>query len=172
MTHLDPAVEPVSPFLAFRFRVKWQDRYVAGVTRVGPLRRTTQVVVQRDAGDPSSSRKLPGHTDYEPITIELGVIHDREFEQWAASVVEVAGAQAPPAQFRRDIRIEVCDEAGHVRLAYDVFGCWISSYQALPDLDVDATATALQHATVENEGWERDYEVPDEPTTTPADPPG
>ena len=152
------------PYKNFKFRVKWDGRYVAGVSKVGMLKRTTEVVKHRDGGDPSSSRKSPGRTEYDAITLERGVTHDIDFEQWANKVWNFGsglGSEVSLKDFRKDIIIEVYNEAGQLALAYKVFRCWVSEYQALPDLDANANAVAIQHIKLENEGWERDYDVPE-----------
>jgi len=152
------------PYKNFKFRVKWDGRYVAGVSKVGSLKRSTELVEHREGGDPSTSRKSPGRTKYEPITMERGVTHDKEFEQWANKVWNfrsATDAEVSLADFRKDITIEVYNEAGQLALAYKVFRCWVSEYQALPDLDANANAVAIQTLKLENEGWERDYEVPE-----------
>ena len=159
------------PYKNFKFRVKWDGRYVAGVSKVSALKRTTEVVKHREGGDPSSSRKSPGRTEYEAITLERGVTHDVEFEQWANKVWNFGsglGAEVSLKDFRKDIIIEVYNEAGQLALAYKVFRCWVSEYQALPDLDANANAVAIQHIKLENEGLERDAAVtePTEPSFT------
>jgi len=157
------------PYKNFKFRVKWDGRYVAGVSKVGALKRSTEVVEHRVGGDPSSSRKSPGRTKYEAITLERGVTHDTEFEKWANKVWNFQsglGAEVSLKDFRKDIIIEVYNEAGQLALAYRVYRCWVSEFQALPDLDANANAVAIQTLKLENEGWERDYEVkePQEPS--------
>jgi phage tail-like protein len=152
------------PYKNFKFRVKWDGRYVAGISKVSALRRTTEVVEHREGGDPSTSRKSPGRTKYEAITLERGVTHDVDFEQWANKVWNFGsglGAEVSLRDFRKDIIIEVYNEAGQLALAYKVFRCWVSEYQSLPDLDANANAVAIQHIKLENEGIERDYEVPE-----------
>ncbi len=148
-----------------------ENKTVAGASKVTGLKRTTEVVKHREGGDPSSSRKSPGRTEYEAITIERGVTHDVDFEQWANKVWnfgEGRGSEASLKDFRKNIRIEVLNEAGQTVLAYNVYRCWPSEYQALPDLDANANAVAIQHLKLENEGWERDYAVaePSEPQFT------
>ena len=160
------------PYKNFKFRVKWDGRYVAGVSKVGMLKRTTEVVKHREGGDPSATRKQPGKTDYDAITLERGVTHDTEFEKWASKVWQYGaglGAEVSLKDFRKDIIIEVYNEAGQLALAYRVYRCWVSEYQALPDLDANGNAVALQHIKLENEGWERDTAVaePTEPTLNP-----
>ena len=157
------------PYKNFKFRVKWDGRYVAGVSKVSALKRTTEVVEHREGGDPSTSRKSPGRTEYDAITCERGVTHDLEFEKWAAKVWQLGaglGAEVSLQDFRKDILLEVYNEAGQVALAYKIYRCWVSEYQALPDLDANANAVAIQHIKLENEGWERDPDVPEpsEPT--------
>ncbi len=152
------------PYKNFKFRVKWDGKYVAGVSKCSALKRTTEVVEHREGGDPSTSRKSPGRSKYEPITLERGVTHDVEFEQWANKVWNFGsglGSEVSLADFRKDIMIEVYNEAGQLAIAYKVFRCWVSEYQSLPDLDANANAVAIQHIKLENEGIERDYEVPE-----------
>jgi phage tail-like protein len=157
------------PYKNFKFRVKWDGRYVAGVSKVGALKRTTEVVKHREGGDPSTSRKSPGRTEFEAITLERGVTHDPEFENWAAKVWRVGqglGAEVSLKDFRKDIIIDFYNEAGQLAISYKVYRCWVSEYQALPDLDANANAVAIQHIKLENEGWERDTSVtePTEPS--------
>ena len=157
------------PYKNFKFRVKWDGRYVAGISKVGALKRSTEPVEHREGGDPSSTRKSPGRTKFEAITLERGVTHDVEFERWANKVWNFGsglGAEVSLANFRKDLIIEVYNEAGQLAIAYKVFRCWVSEYQALPDLDANANAVAIQTLKLENEGWERDYDVvePAEPT--------
>jgi len=157
------------PYKNFKFKVKWDGKYVAGVSKVGSLKRTTEVVKHRDGGDPSSSRKSPGRTEYEAITLERGVTHDKEFEQWANKVWNYGsglGAEVALKDFRKDIIIELYNEAGQVVIAYKIYRCWVSEFQAQADLDANANAVLIQNIKLENEGWERDYEVnePTEPT--------
>jgi phage tail-like protein len=159
------------PYKNFKFRVKWDGKYVAGVSKIGSLKRTTEVVKHREGGDPSSTRKSPGRTEYEAITLERGVTHDKEFEQWANKVWNFGaglGSEVSLKDFRKDIIIEVYNEAGQLVLAYKVYRCWVSEFQSLADLDANANAVAIQHIKLENEGWERDVEVqePSEPTFT------
>lgn len=154
------------PYKNFKFRVRWDGRYVAGISKVSALKRTTEVVKHRDGGDPSSSRKSPGRSEYDPITLERGVTHDTEFEAWANKVWRLQaglGSEVSLKDFRKDIVLEMYNEAGQLAIAYKVFRCWVSEYQALPDLDANANAVAIQHIKLENEGWERDLAVT-EPT--------
>jgi phage tail-like protein len=160
------AVNPsrFDPYKNFKFRVKWDGRYVAGVSKVGALRRTTEMVEHREGGDPSTSRKAPGRTSYEAITLERGVTHDTEFEKWANKVWNFGagdGSEVSLADFRKDILIDFFNEAGQKVLSYKVYRCWVSEFQALPELDANANAVAIQTLKLENEGWERDLDVPE-----------
>ena len=159
------------PYKNFKFRIKWDGRFVAGVSKIGALKRSTELVEHREGGDPSTSRKSPGRSKFEAITLERGVTHDTEFENWANKVWNFGsglGAEVSLKDFRKDIIIEVYNEAGQLALAYKVYRCWVSDYQALPDLDANANAVAIQTIKLENEGWERDTEVaePTEPQLT------
>jgi phage tail-like protein len=156
------------PYKNFKFRVKWDGRYVAGVSKVSALKRTTEVVKHREGGDPSTSRKSPGRTEYEAVTLERGVTHDPEFEVWANKVWNFGsvGEEVSLKDFRKPVILEVFNEAGQKVIAYNLFRCWVSEFQALPDLDANANAVAIQMLKLENEGWERDYDVtePEEPS--------
>jgi phage tail-like protein len=159
------------PYKNFKFRVKWDGRYVAGISKVGGLKRTVTPVEHREGGDPSTDRKSPGRTKYEAITLERGVTHDLEFEQWANKVWNFGaglGAEVSLLDFRKNIILEFYNEAGQLALAYKIYRCWVSEFQALPDLDSSGNAVAIQTIKLENEGWERDIEVPEpsEPTFT------
>ncbi|MGD0239888.1 MAG: phage tail protein [Streptosporangiaceae bacterium] len=161
------------PYKNFKFKVKVDGAYVAGVSKVSPLKRTTEVVKHREGGDQSTSRKSPGRNEYEAITLERGVTHDLVFEQWANKVWDYKNAQAQNADqevsladFRKDVIIDFFNEAGQKVISYHVYRCWVSEYQALPDLDANANAVAIQHIKLENEGWDRDVSVvePKEPS--------
>jgi len=159
------------PYKNFKFRVKWDGRYVAGISKVGALKRSTEIVEHREGGDPSTSRKSPGRTKFEAITLDRGVTHDTEFEKWANKVWNYGsglGAETSLKDFRKDIILEMYNEAGQLAVAYKIYRCWVSEFQALPDLDANANAVAIQHIKLENEGWERDYDVtePTEPSFT------
>ncbi len=161
--------ERLDPYKNFKFRAKWDGRYVLGVSKVSALKRTTEVVEHREGGDPSTVRKSPGQTKYEPITLERGVTHDEEFEKWATKVWNLGaglGAEVSLKNFRKNVILEFYNEAGQLAIAYKIYNCWVSEYQALPELDASANAVAIQHIKLENEGWERDVEVtePEEPS--------
>lgn len=161
----------LDPYKNFKFLVKWDGKTVAGVSKVGGMKKSTEVVEHREGGDPSTGHKSPGRTKFEAITLERGVTHDEEFEKWANKVWNFGsglGSEVSLKDFRKDIIIELLNEAGQKVIAYKVYRCWVSEFQALPDLDANANAVAIQHIKLENEGWERDYEVvePSEPSFT------
>jgi phage tail-like protein len=161
------------PYKNFKFRVKWDGRYVAGISKVGALKRTTEVVEHREGGDPSIVHKSPGQTKYEPIVLERGVTHDEDFERWAKKVWTYGtglGTEVSLKDFRKDIIIEVMNEAGQLAIAYKVYRCWVSEFTAMPELDASANAVAIQSIQLQNEGWERDDETaePTEPEGLPA----
>jgi len=154
------------PYKNFKFRVRWDGKVVAGVSKVTALKQSTEPVTHREGGDPSSSRVTPGVWKFEPITLERGVTHDPEFENWAKKVWNVEGDSVISLKdFRKDIIIELLNEQGVVAKAYKIYRCWVSDYQALPELDANAHAVAIEHMVLQNEGWERDTEVP-EPNQT------
>ena len=150
------------PYKNFKFRVKWDGKYVAGISKVGLLKRTTQVVTHREGGDPSSSRKSPGRTEYDAITLERGVTQDTDFGQWANKVWQLGaglGSEVSLADFRKDVILDFYNEAGQLVLAYKIYRCWPSVYQALPPLNANSAEVAIEQIVLENEGWERDASV-------------
>lgn len=162
------------PYKGFKFRVKFgtSTAYVAGVSKVSALKRTTEVVEHREGGDPSMSRKSPGRSKYEAITLERGVTHDTDFEAWASKVWNFSGglgAESSLADFRKDIIIDVFNEAGQKVKSYQVFRAWPSEYQAASDFDANANAVLIEHIKLENEGWQRDVSVT-EPTPAQFEP--
>jgi phage tail-like protein len=159
------------PYKNFKFKVKWDGQYVAGISRVDALTRTTEPVTHREGGDPSTDRKSPGRTNYNQINMERGVTHDPEFEKWANKVWNFGageGAEVSLQDFRKDITLDVFNEAGQKVLAYNIYRCWVSEYQALPEMNANANEVAIQRIRLECEGWERDYAVtePQEPNFT------
>ncbi len=161
-------IHRIDPYKNFKFILKFADSPapIAGVSKVSPLKRTTEVVMHNDGGDLSTERKSPGRTKFEAVTCERGVTHDPAFEAWANLVYSVQGNAAISLRgYKRDIRLEFMNEAGQVAKAYNIFRCWVSEYTALPELDANANATAIETVVFQNEGWERDEEV-NEPTET------
>lgn len=154
------------PYKNFRFRIKWDGRYVAGVSKISALKRTTEVVSHREGGDPSTPRHSPGATRYDAITLERGTTQDTEFEAWANTVYSVeAGVVLSLRGFRKDLIIELLNESGQVVKAYKVYRSWVSEYQALGELDANANAVLFETIVLQHEGFERDLSVtePSEP---------
>lgn len=152
------------PYRNFRFKIKWDGEYVAGLNKCSALKKSTEMVEWWEGGDTTHSRKLPGKNSYEAITLEQGVSHDERFEEWANLVNNYEGAAAMSlANFRKDITIEVHNLQGDAVMAFNVYRCWVSEYQALPELDAAGNAVMIRTIKLENEGWERDTSVT-EPT--------
>ncbi|MCP4428742.1 MAG: phage tail protein [Chloroflexi bacterium] len=153
------------PYRNFKFKIKWDNQYVAGLNKCSALKKTTEVTDWREGGDPSVSRKLPGKTSYEAITLEQGLTHDETFEQWANLVNNFEGdASMSLLNFRKpNITIDVFNLQGTKVMSYVVHRCWVSEYQALPELDASGNAVMIRTLKLENEGWKRDTSVT-EPT--------
>lgn len=156
-----------APYKSFKFRVRWDGRYVAGVSKVSPLKRTTEIVSVREGGALSRPMKSPGKTSYEPITLERGITHDPSFEEWANLVFSIQGDAAVSLRdMRKDIQIELYNLSGQLAISYKVFRAWVSEYQALPELDAQGDAqVAIESIVLQHEGWERDADIK-EPTET------
>jgi phage tail-like protein len=158
MPKISAKAQRFDPYKTFRFRVRWEGRLVAGFARVSSLERANEVVKHREGGNPSTTQKSPGRTKFEAITLERGVTHDAKFEKWANSGSGLR-ADAPLKGFQKDVILEQYNEAGQLTSAYRVLRCWVSEFQATPDLDANANAVAIEHLKLENEGWKRDYEA-------------
>jgi phage tail-like protein len=148
------------PYKNFKFRIKFDNKYVAGLTKISPLTRTTEVIEFREGGNPNSLHKIPGRTKFAPVTLEEGVTHDPSFEAWANAVYNVQGDAATSLRnYRKDIILELLNEQGVVVMAYKLYRCWVSEYQALPELDANSSKVAIRSIRIENEGWERDTSI-------------
>jgi phage tail-like protein len=171
--------DPHDAYKNFRFRVKWDGRYVAGFSKVSGLTHSTQVVSHRSGGDPGTARVSPGQQEYGPVRLEKGVARDPGFVQWANKIWDYSDSRkdserdpsssAPSvslADFRKDILVELYNEAGQKVLAWNIYRGWVSEYSAVPELDGSENAIAIQTMQLENEGWERDTGVkePQEPS--------
>ncbi|MBN1825526.1 MAG: phage tail protein [Candidatus Eisenbacteria bacterium] len=159
------------PYKQFKFRVKWDGKYVPGVLFVSGLTRTTEVTTNRKGGDPSTFHRSPGQTVYEPIVLERGRTHDTAFETWANKVWNYGsglGSEASLGDFRKDVVIELYNEAGQMAMAFKIYRCWPSDYSALTGLDANSPEIAIERIVLQHEGWERDYAIaePTEPTFT------
>ena len=152
------------PYKSFMFRVKWDGQYVAGLSKMGALKRSTDPVIHREGGDPTTERKSPGKSKYDAVTLERGVTHDPAFEQWA-NLVHSLKDPISLKNFRKDVTVDVFNEADQKVLSYHLYRCWVSEYQALPQLDAATAAVAIETIKLELEGWERDESVT-EPTET------
>ena len=159
----------LDPYKNFKFRLKWDGKDVLGCSKLSGLKRSTEVIEHRAGGDPSTAHKSPGRTKYEALTLERGVTQDLAFHDWAGLVWNFGaalGSESSLANFRKNIYLELYNEAGQLVIAYKIYRCWVSEYQALPDLDANANAIAVEHIKIEHEGFERDTGVtePQEPT--------
>jgi len=159
MPGVSASSQPSNPYLNFRFRLKWNGKYVAGVSKCSPLRRGSEATTFRKGGDPGTPLILPGQTKFEPITLEGGLTQDIEFETWASQVWNFRGGpgtESSLASFRSTITLELYNAAGRLVDSYDIYNCWPSEYVALPELDASSNAVAIQTLVLQNEGWERD----------------
>jgi phage tail-like protein len=162
----------VDPYKNFKFRVVWDGRTVLGVSKVTALKRTTEVVKHRDGGDNSTDHKSPGRTSYEGVTMERGITHDPEFEKWANMVHPYSGDPSLDlVNYKKELTLEVMNEKGHVALRYFLHNCWVSEYTAVPDLDANANAVAVESLKLELEGWERDQDTKEPKESDPVPPP-
>jgi len=150
----------LDPYKNFKFRILWDDKPVMGVSKVGALKRTTEVVKHRDGGDNSTDHKSPGRTTYDAITVERGLTHDPEFEAWANKVHPYSGDTAMDlAAYKKNLTLEMMNEKGHVVYRYFLYDCWVSEYTAMPELNANANAVSIEMLKIELEGWDRDKDT-------------
>ena len=169
MARMNPSTNRFDPYRNFRFQVKLDGQYVAGLTKMGALKRTTEMVEFREAGVNITSRKLPGKSTYQAVTLEAGVTYDTTFEDWANLVNDFASHSITNlGEFRKNVTVDVFNEAGQKVLSYNLYRCWVSEYQALPDLDAGANAVAITTIKLEYEWFERDPNVNEQPSQGPA----
>jgi len=172
MPQLNLTGQRVVPYTGYKFRIKEIGAdYMFAVNKVTGLSRTIEVMEHREGGDPAHIRKSPGQAKYEALTMERGVSNNPEFEQWANKVWDYGeglGAEVPLADFRKDLCLEIYNEAGQLVLGYKIFRCWVSEFCAFPDLDAGSSTFAIETIKLEHEGWERDHEIAvlDEPSFT------
>lgn len=152
----------IDPYKTYKFRIIWDGRPVLGVSKVGPLKRTTTVVPYHSGGENSVDHKSPGRTSYDGLTLERGITHDEEFEKWANLVHPYAGDVAMDlVAYKKELILEVMNEKGHVALRYFLHNCWVSEFTAVPALDASANAVAVEMIKIELEGWEHDRGTPE-----------
>ncbi len=161
------------PYKNFKFRVSWDGKTVLGISKVSALKRTTEVVKHREGGENSTDHKSPGRTTYDSVTMERGITHDPEFEKWANLVHPYAGDAAMDlVNYKKELTLEMMNEKGHVVYRYFLHRCWVSEFTALPELNANANAVAIESLKIELEGWERDVaqQEPKEGDAVPAAP--
>jgi len=150
----------IDPYKNFKFRLLWDGKAVMGISKVGALKRTTEVVKHRDGGDNSTDHKSPGRTSYDALSIERGITHDLEFEAWANRVHAFSGDTAMDlAAYKKNLTLEMMNEKGHVVYRYFLYDCWVSEYTAIPELNANANAIAIESLKIELEGWDRDKDT-------------
>jgi phage tail-like protein len=171
MARMSPSTNRYDPYRNFRFRVKWDGQYVAGLSKMGALKRSTEMVEWHEAGVNITSRKLPGKTKYDAVSLEAGITYDTAFEDWANLVNDFASHSITTLpEFRKNVTVDVFSEAGGTKpvLSWVLYGAWVSEYQALPDLDAGANAVAITTVKLEYEWFERDLTVNETPSAGPA----
>lgn len=171
-------VHRFDPYKNFKFRILWPNERdgtpepILGVSKIGPLKRTTEVVTHRSGGENSTDRKSPGRTSYDGITVERGITHNLKFEEWANLVHPYAGDSSMDlVNYKKELVLEVMNEKGHVALRYFLHDCWVSEFTSVPDLDANANAVAIESMKIELEGWERDVATVEPDESGPVPPP-
>lgn len=159
---LSPNTQRFDPYKNFKFRLIWDGREVAAANKASVVKSDRGIVEFRAGADPSTARKSPGRNEFDAITLERGITYDAAFSQWANQVSQFgsdSGSEVSRANYRKELILEVYDEAGQLAASYRIHRAWVSEYNAMPDLDANANAIAIEHIKIENEGWERDPSV-------------
>jgi phage tail-like protein len=160
MARMNPSTNRFDPYRTFRFKVKWDGQYVAGLTKMGALTRTLESVDFYEAGENLIPRKLPGKGTFGNVTLEAGVTYDTAFQDWANQCFDFASHSITSlGEFRKNITVDVFNEAGQKALSYNLYRCWVTEYRALPDLDSSANTVAITTITLAVESWQRDEDV-------------
>ncbi|SEN31566.1 conserved hypothetical phage tail region protein [Paracoccus alcaliphilus] len=155
----------IDPYKNFRFRVTWDGRVVAALSKMSAIKKATEAIEWRAAADAGIVRKMPGRTKFEPVTFESGLTHDRQFLEWANQVNDPQGEAANSlVNYRKAVRVEVLNMQGTPVMAFNLFRAWASEFQALPEMDANANAVAIQSLKIEYENF-----VLDEAVTEPAE---
>ena len=130
---------------------------VAAVSKVTGLKRSSDPIEYKEGGNAVILKGL-GRTKYDAVTMERGVTFDTDFQNWAdaAQVLDKGAPSTSLANLRQELRIDLLNEERQPVMRYFIHRCWVSEFQALPDLDAGANAVAIEHIKLENEGWERD----------------
>jgi phage tail-like protein len=156
----------LDPYKNFKFQVLWDSQAVAGLSKMSAVKWTKEVIEWRAAGDSSVVRKLPGRHKYEPITLEAGLTHDQQFMDWANLVNNPEGDAATSLkEYRKEVAINVLNLQGTVAMSFILKRAWVSEFQALPEMDANANAIAIQSIKFEYENFKLDDSVT-EPTET------
>lgn len=144
------------PFRKFKFRIKIDDKVVAGLTKCSAL--TVSVASQefRSGEMDSFKQKLPGQASFEHITLEQGMTNNTVFETWATAMSNFLGnkgtdAEKTPESFRKDVDIEIYNLNNEKVKSYRVFNCWVSKY-TVADLDANSSDVLIQTLELQNEG--------------------
>jgi phage tail-like protein len=156
----------LDPYKNFKFRVKWDNEYVAGLSKMSAIKRTTETIEWREAGGPSVIRKMPGRTKHEPVTFEAGVTHDPKFRAWAEQVNSPQGDAANSLlNYRKEVTVELLNMQATPVMAFTLHRAWVSEFQALPEMDANANAVAITTLKIEYEGFTLEAQ-PSEPVET------
>lgn len=155
----------IDPYKNFRFRVSWDGRTVAALSKMSAIKKMVETIEWRASADSEMTRKFPGKIKYDPCTLERGLTHDRQFLEWANQVNNPAGAAANSLlQYRKTVRVEVLNMQGNPVMAFNLIRAWVSEFQALPEMDANANAIAIESLKIEYENF-----ILDEAVTEPAE---
>ncbi len=141
------------PYRNFRFKVKIDGQVVAGFSKMNVLKKITEGTNWVEAGDNRNFRCLPSKTKYEPVTLEKGITDDKIFEEWSTLVNKSTDNATKAGKLQKDIQIMICDLNGTPELTYNIYNCWVSEFQAVPDMDATQNSVAIQTIKFENEGF-------------------
>lgn len=161
MAENTPAVERHDPFRGFKFKVVIPGLTKAGFSKVSGLKEATEVTTYREGTDAVTSRKLPGLTEYDNVTLEQGLSKDNGFRDWRKQIVNLAkeaGADgtgpagvAPPLAFRKTVTISLYDKAGTEVKQWQLREAWPASLE-VADLDAMSSDVVIESLELAHEG--------------------
>ncbi|MEU1816089.1 phage tail protein [Streptomyces roseifaciens] len=133
-----------------------------GFMSVSGLSITTDVVVYRQGGMNTTTQKMPGQSDFAPITLSRGLIcGDSNVYDWLRQlfmVMQGQGGNDGSYNFRAYMDIFLLDhpvttKTVTYKAGWRVYNCWPTSV-AFGDLDAGANGVELQQITLAHEGWD------------------
>lgn len=155
------------PLRNFKFNVNIMHPKLSGFATLGfmtvsGLNITTEVIPYREGGMNTTTQKMPGQSDFAPITLSQGVaVGEGPLWNWTKelfTVMQGTGTANPGDDFRATVDIMVLDHPVvsaqvPVKAIFRVYNAWPTSI-AFSDLDAGANAVFMQQMSLAHEGFD------------------